>query len=103
MTGESASLSDRSHTPKALMNGGYDDEEQDEHNCRRMGTANAALAQNLPRTPLLEPAPPAVTPYNPPAINSPSDQIIQSDQSFQSERGLGNNLRGAFVREQLGK
>jgi hypothetical protein len=69
-----------------------------------LGTANAALAQGLPRTPLLEPAPPAVTPYNPPAINSLSDRVIQSDQSFQLDRGLGNNPTGrdAYVRSQLG-
>src|SRR5271165_1117465 len=47
----------------------------------------------LPRTPLLGP-PLAVAPYNPPSINSPSDRIMQSDQSFQLNRGLGNNPTG---------
>ena len=72
-----------------------------------LGTANAALAAGiaggLPRTPLLGP-PLAVTPYNPPHINSPSDRVIQSDQSFQLNRGLGNSPtdRDAYVRSQLG-
>jgi hypothetical protein len=72
-----------------------------------LGSTNFALAQStaggLPRTPLMEPQPPAVAPYNPPPINSPSDQVIQSNQSFQTNRGLGNNPTGrdAYVRSHL--
>ena len=44
-----------------------------------LGTANAALAAGiaggLPRTPLLGP-PLAVTRYNPPHLNGPSDRVI---------------------------
>jgi hypothetical protein len=56
----------------------------------------------LPQTPLLGP-PLAVAPYNPPAINSPSDSIMQSNQSFQLNEGLGNNPtnRDTYVREHL--
>ena len=58
----------------------------------------------LPRTPLLGAQQPTVVPYNPPPINSPSDRVIQSNQSFQFNRGLGNNPadRDAYVRYQLG-
>jgi len=58
----------------------------------------------IPRTPLLGAQQPAVVPYNPPPINSPSDRVIQSNQSFQFNRGLGNNPadRDAYVRYQLG-
>jgi hypothetical protein len=57
---------------------------------------------SLPRTPLLA-QPPAVAPYNPPPINSPSDRVMQSNQSFQFNRGLGNNPTGrdAYVRYRL--
>jgi hypothetical protein len=62
-------------------------------------------AGGLPRTPLLGAPPPAVVPYNPPPINSPSDRVIQSNQSFQFNRGLGNNPtdRDAYIRYQLGR
>ena len=58
--------------------------------------------QGLPRTPSLV-QPPAVAPYNPPPINSPSDRVMQSNQSFQLNRGLGNNPtdRDAYVRYHL--
>ena len=73
-----------------------------------LGSANFALAQStaggLPRTPLMVPQPPAVAPYNPPSINSLSDQVIQSNESFQLNRGLGNNPtdRDAYVRDHHG-
>jgi hypothetical protein len=53
----------------------------------------------LPQTPLMGP-PLGVAPYSPPAINSPSDRVMQSNQSFQLNRGLGNNPtnRDAYVR-----
>jgi hypothetical protein len=53
----------------------------------------------LPETPLMGP-PLGVAPYSPPAINSPSDRVMQSNQSFQLNRGLGNNPsnRDAYVR-----
>ena len=58
----------------------------------------------LPRTPSLGP-PLAVTPYNPPAINSPSDRVIQSNQSFPLNGGLGNNpsTRDAYIRYNLSR
>jgi hypothetical protein len=64
---------------------------------------NAAQAVSsvggLPQTPLLGP-PLGVAPYSPPAINSPSDRVMESNQSFQLNRGLGNNPsnRDAYVR-----
>jgi hypothetical protein len=59
---------------------------------------------SLPRTPSLGP-PLAVTPYNPPAINSPSDRVIQSNQSFPLNGGLGNNpsTRDAYIRYNLSR
>src|SRR5271166_1065798 len=50
-------------------------------------------------------APPAVTPYNPPAVNNPSERINQLNQSFQSNRGLGNNPtdRDAYIRYNLNR
>jgi hypothetical protein len=58
----------------------------------------------LPRTPLLGP-PLAVTPYNPPAINSLSDRVIQSNQTFPLNGGLGNNPsnRDAYIRYNLSR
>jgi hypothetical protein len=56
----------------------------------------------LPRTPLLV-QPSAVAPYNPPPINNPSERVMQSNQSFPLNRGLGNNPtdRDAYVRYHL--
>jgi hypothetical protein len=61
-------------------------------------------AASLPRTPLLEQGT-TVAPYNPPAVNNPSERIIQSDQSFPLNAGIGNNSsnRDEYVREQLTK
>jgi hypothetical protein len=63
-----------------------------------------AGSSSLPRTPSLGP-PLAVTPYNPPAINSPSDRVIQSNQSFPLNGGLGNNPsnRDAYIRYNLSR
>lgn len=44
----------------------------------------------LPRTPLLGQAPVAA-PYNPPPVSNPSERIGQFNQSFQFNKGLGNN------------
>jgi hypothetical protein len=43
---------------------------------------------------------PAVTPYVPPPINSFSDRVIQCNQSFTFNAGVGNNPvgRDAYVR-----
>jgi hypothetical protein len=53
----------------------------------------------LPRTPLIGQAP-AAAPYNPPSISNPSAQISQFNQSFQFNKGLGNNPtnRDAYIR-----
>jgi hypothetical protein len=42
-------------------------------------------------------------PYSPPALSNPSDRVMQSDQSFPLDRGVGNNPTnlGAYVREQV--
>jgi len=50
-------------------------------------------------------APPAVTPYNPPPVNNPSERINQLNQSFQFNRGLGNNPtdRDAYIRYNLNR
>jgi hypothetical protein len=54
---------------------------------------------SLPRTPLLV-QPPAVAPYNPPPISNPSERIMQLNQSFPLNAGLGNNPtdRDGYVR-----
>jgi hypothetical protein len=69
-----------------------------------VGVEQAAAQEGLPRTPLIEQRP-AVAPYNPPAVNNPSERVMQSDQSFQLDRGIGNNPtnRDEYVREQLNK
>jgi hypothetical protein len=68
------------------------------------GSANFVppVSGGLPRTPLLV-QPPAVAPYNPPPINNPSERVMQSNQSFPLNRGLGNNPtdRDAYVRYRL--
>ena len=66
-----------------------------------LGAEQAAALEGLPSTPLIEG--PAVAPYNPPALSSPSDSVIQSDQSFQFNRGVGNNPTNGdeYAREQL--
>jgi hypothetical protein len=53
----------------------------------------------LPRTPLIGQAP-AAAPYNPPPIRNPSAEISQYNQSFQFNKGLGNNPtdRDAYIR-----
>jgi len=68
------------------------------------GAGQAAALEGLPSTPLIEQGP-AVAPYNPRALSSPSDRVIQSDQSFQFNRGLGNNPTNGdeYAREQLNK
>ena len=50
-------------------------------------------------------APPAVTPYNPPPVNNPSERINQLNQSFQFNRGLGNNPtdRDSYIRYNLNR
>jgi hypothetical protein len=48
-------------------------------------------------------APPPVTPYSPPPVNNLSERINQLDQSFEFNRGLGNNPtdRDAYIRYNL--
>jgi hypothetical protein len=62
-----------------------------------------ASGGGLPRTPSLAVQPPAVAPYNPPPINNPSERVMQYNQSFPLNRGLGNNPtdRDAYVRYHL--
>jgi len=56
-----------------------------------LGAEQAAALEGLPSTPLIEQGP-AVAPYNPPALSSPSDRVIQSDQSFQFNRGRRHTI-----------
>jgi hypothetical protein len=57
----------------------------------------------LPRTPPLMVQPPAVAPYSPPPINNPSERVMQYNQSFPLNRGLGLNPtdRDSYVRYHL--
>jgi len=50
-------------------------------------------------------APPPITPYNPPAINNPSERINQLNQSFPLNGGLGDNPtnRDAYIRYNLNR
>jgi hypothetical protein len=50
-------------------------------------------------------APPPVTTYNPPLVNNPSERINQLNQSFQFNKGLGNNPtnRDAYIRYNLNR
>jgi len=54
------------------------------------GSSNIVAPATLPRTPLMGQAP-AVAPYSPPAVPNPSQRIMQSNESFPLNRGLGNN------------
>ena len=62
-------------------------------------------AGGLPRTPSLSVQPPAVTPYNPPTISNPSERVMQYNQSFPLNGGLGLNPtnRDAYIRYQLNR
>ena len=62
----------------------------------------AAASTGLPQTPLISQSP-AVAPYNPPSISNPSERVMQSNQSFPLNGGLGNNPadRDAYTRYQL--
>ena len=62
-------------------------------------------AGGLPRTPSLSVQPPAVTPYNPPPINNFSERVMQYNQSFPLNGGLGLNPtnRDAYIRYQLNR
>jgi hypothetical protein len=77
-------------------------------------SARAELAKRLPRgsggyipavpspnPPSLTLQQPAVTPYVPPRINSFSDRVMQCNQSFTFNAGVGNNPvgRDAYVRQ----
>jgi hypothetical protein len=55
------------------------------------------------RTPSLTLTQPAVTPYVPPPIRPPSEQINQLNQSFPFNAGVGNNPtdRDAYIRYNL--
>ena len=63
------------------------------------GSAGYVPPAPLPRTPLLGQAP-AASAYNPPPVSNPSERISQFNQSFQFNKGLGNNPtnRDAYVR-----
>ena len=59
----------------------------------------------LPRTPSLAVQAPAVAPYNPPPISNPSERVMQYNQSFPLNGGLGLNPtnRDAYIRYQLNR
>jgi hypothetical protein len=60
-------------------------------------------AGTLPRTPSLAVQAPAVAPYNPPPINNPSERVMQYNQSFPLNGGLGLNPanRDSYIRYHL--
>jgi hypothetical protein len=53
-----------------------------------------------PRAPSLTLPQPSAAPYIPPPINNPSERIMQFNQSFPHNGGLGNNPtdRDAYMR-----
>jgi hypothetical protein len=63
------------------------------------------VAPLVPRTPSLTLTQPSVTPYIPPPINNPSERIMQLNQSFPFNAGLGNNPTGrdAYIRYNLNR
>ena len=63
------------------------------------GSAGYVPPAPLLRTRLLGQAP-AASAYNPPSVSNPSERISQFNQSFQFNKGLGNNPtdRDAYVR-----
>jgi hypothetical protein len=67
--------------------------------------SSAYVMPVVPRTPSLTLTQPSVTPYIPPPINSPSDRVIQYNQSFPFNAGLGNNPTGrdAYIRYNLNR
>jgi hypothetical protein len=58
-----------------------------------------------PRTPSLTLPQPSVAPYIPPPINNPSERVMQYNQSFPFNSGLGNNPtdRDAYIRYNLNR
>jgi len=63
------------------------------------------VAPVVPRTPSLTLTQPSVTPYIPPPINNPSERVMQYNQSFPFNAGLGNNPTGrdAYIRYNLNR
>jgi hypothetical protein len=64
--------------------------------------SSSVVAAPLPRTPSLTPLPP-VAPYVPPAVSNPSERIMQYNQSFPLNGGLGHNPtdRDSYIRYNL--
>jgi hypothetical protein len=64
------------------------------------GSGGPYVPTPLPRTPSLA-SQPSPTPYTPPPINSFSDRVMQCNQSFTFNAGIGNNPvgRDAYVRQ----
>jgi len=56
-------------------------------------------------TPSLTLTQPSVAPYIPPPINNPSERVMQYNQSFPFNAGLGNNPtnRDAYIRYNLNR
>jgi hypothetical protein len=67
--------------------------------------SSAYVAPLPPRTPSLMLPQPSVAPYIPPPINNPSERIMQYNQSFPLNSGLGNNPTGrdAYIRYNLNR
>ena len=63
------------------------------------------VAPLVPPTPSLTLTQPSVTPYIPPPINNPSERVMQYNQSFPFNAGLGNNPTGrdAYIRYNLNR
>jgi hypothetical protein len=68
------------------------------------GSSSTYIAP-LPRTPSLTLPQPSAAPYNPPPINNPSERVMQYNQSFPLNGGLGNNPtdRDAYIRYNLNR
>jgi hypothetical protein len=67
------------------------------------GSSGYVAPTPLPPPTLSQPA--AIAPYQPPPINNPSERIMQYNQSFPFNAGLGNNPtdRDAYIRYNLNR
>ena len=70
----------------------------------KRGSGGPYIAPPL-RPPSLTLTQPSAAPYIPPPVNNPSERINQLNQSFEFNRGLGNNPtdRDAYIRYNLNR
>jgi hypothetical protein len=69
-----------------------------------VGSGGGGYTAPLPRTPSLT-VPPPSAPYIPPPVSNPSERVMQSNQSFPFNGGLGNNPtdRDTYIRYNLNR